>query len=304
MPWMQICKQNKDKWNYHILFALSCISIKCHLKKATEGQTIDLWLVLNRLQLVDLCLIVTTSIKRHIICISNAQNYNVELGYQYKKHTRTPAIMQPETVNGNAIRACDFKIQSRNELQPFLNLPSHRSIGAASKRWRLILEAEVEECRLRLRVDPERALVGIVQPQPLRRIGRKTLSDTANGLPPNFKSTWARPNWNPKWANPGRFTENTTPQPQINFRTVPISLKLDPTRSGKERMPKPQGTARRGGSSHRIPWGDEQVVGGGREPNPGCGACGCAARQAPPRHRRVSSAARPLGKLGAGSVVL
>ena len=55
-----------------------------------------------------------------------------------------------------------------------------------------------------------------------------------------------------------------------------------------------QRTASRGReSSHRIPRRDEQVVGGGRKPNPGCGARGGAASQAPPRHRQVSGAARP-----------
>jgi len=71
--------------------------------------------------------------KTYINVINHAQNYNVELDYQYKQHTLTHSIMQPETANGNAIRACDFKIRSKNELWSFLNLPSHRSIRAASK---------------------------------------------------------------------------------------------------------------------------------------------------------------------------
>lgn len=33
---------NMDKWNYHTLFALSCINIKCHLKKSTKVQIVDL----------------------------------------------------------------------------------------------------------------------------------------------------------------------------------------------------------------------------------------------------------------------
>jgi len=154
---MQICKnKTRIKWNYHTLFALSCISIKMSSKKKqpkvkqiAAGRTL-----LNHNHFNQ---------KTYINVINHAQNYNVELDYQYKQHTLTHSIMQPETVNGNAIRACDFKIRSRNELWPFLNLPSHRSIRAASKRCGLILEAPVEECRLRLRTDPERALVSIVQ---------------------------------------------------------------------------------------------------------------------------------------------
>jgi len=142
--------------------------------------------------------------KTYINVINHAQNYNVELDYQYKQHTLTHSIMQPETVNGNAIRACDFKIRSRNKLWPFLNLPSHRSIRAASKP---------------LRTHPGSTSRGVPPPTPhwpgaCPRRHRtdvapatnqtKTLSDTAqcSQSPPNFKSTWACPNWNPKWARP------------------------------------------------------------------------------------------------------
>ena len=88
--------------------------------------------------------------KTYINVINHAQNYNVELDYQYKQHTLTHSIMQPETVNGNAIRACDFKIRSRNKLWPFLNLPSHRSIRAASERRGLVHEAAIEKHALPL----------------------------------------------------------------------------------------------------------------------------------------------------------
>jgi len=64
-----------------------------------------------------------------------------------------------------------------------------------------------------------------------------------------------------------------------------------------------QRTASRGReSSHRIPRRDEQVVGGGRKPNPGCGARGGAASQAPPRHRQVSGASGVGGELGSGAL--
>ena len=59
-------------------------------------------------------------------------------------------------------------IEYRKGLRPFLTLPPHRSIRAASERCRLIFEATVEKRRLRLRLEPQRVPVGVVQPQPLR----------------------------------------------------------------------------------------------------------------------------------------
>ena len=86
----------------------------------------------------------------------------------------------------------------------------------------------------------------------------KTLSDTANNLPqisnrPERAQIGIR-----NERDPRTIYWKYNPPTSKKFRTVRISSNLT----------QPEGKARRGESPHRISWGDEQVVGGGREPNP------------------------------------